>query len=713
MKKEKKVWVLTLLTLWLLRPELINAQQDTVRYLDGVTISGARIEQPIIEVPRSVTMINRSTIESSPYNSVGELLANEPGVSIVGVGQTPGTNQSLFLRGANSNQFAVLIDGNRITDPSSPNAVIDLSEISLTDVERVEIIRGGHSTLYGGSAIGGAINIITRKGNVPGFHGTATVQGGTFGKGAGSLNENISLSYGLKNGLYLNYSIFNQNVRGLNATEDTITTSGVYKTTDRDNFRKTDHYLKAGLVHGRWDLSVSGKIGTQHADIDDGAYNDDDNAFVSFDRNLINYGLTYKLNEKISLSYLGSWSKSKRINKNDSSLVDLQGNYDKTFFNGKYYGRLLTNEFVTRLSLKQLKGTIGVGQFTEQMNFDTYYFSNSFGFPYESEVNYDSIDTKTSTNYAFAQVTYETGDFGLTLGGRYSDHSKFGGNFTYEISPSYKLHEMLLYASFSSGFNAASLYQLYDPTKGWGAYTSKGNPGLKPEESASFELGLKKEFRDGSYFTVSAFTSRTKNAIEYVYLWQGGKPVAELGFADYAGDTYINVTEQTVKGIELSGLVKFSKFYLNANVTFMDGEVTMSPEDVDRAHTGDNHVQSYNYGAFLDQEYQTSTFQRRPMFTGTAELGYRFTENVNVFSVIRQTGQRYDVVYDETLGPYGALGRSEINSYTLFDAGVKWQLNKSWIISGKVENIFDQAYREILGFQTRGTSFYLKALFRW
>ena len=101
------------------------------------------------------------------------------------------------------------------------------------------------------------------------------------------------------------------------------------------------------------------------------------------------------------------------------------------------------------------------------------------------------------------------------------------------------------------------------------------------------------------------------------------------------------------------------------------------------------------------------------MFTGTAELGYRFTENVNVFSVIRQTGQRYDVVYDETLGPYGALGRSEINSYTLFDAGVKWQLNKSWIISGKVENIFDQAYREILGFQTRGTSFYLKALFRW
>jgi vitamin B12 transporter len=713
MKKETKVWVLTLMTLWWLSPKQINAQQDTVRYLDELTISGARIEQPIIEVPRSVTLINKSTIENSSFNSVGELLATQPGISIVGVNQTPGTNQSLFLRGANSNQFAVLIDGNRITDPSSPNAAIDLSEVSLTDVERIEIISGGHSTLYGGSAIGGAINIITKKGGTPGFHGTASIQGGTFGSSSGTLNENVALNYGFKSGVYLSYSLFNQNVRGLNATEDTIRTPGVYKTTDRDDFRKTDHYLKAGYSKEKWDIAVSSKFSDQDADIDDGAYNDDDNAFVKFNRFLLNYDLTYKLNDQWSLSYLGSLSKSERINRNDSSLVNFDGNYDKTYFNGEYDGKLLTNELIARLKGNRLKGTFGAGQFAEEMNFETYYYSNAFGFPYESKVNYDSIDTRTTTNYAFAQLGYDLGNFGITVGGRYSNHSKFGGNFTYEVSPSYKLNDMLLYASFSSGFNAPSLYQLYDQTRGFGAYTSKGNPGLKPEESVSFEIGIKKEFKSGSYFTASAFTSQTENAIEYVYLWQKGKPVEELGFAEYAGDTYINVTEQMVRGVEVTGHVMFSKFYLNGNVTFMDGEVRMSPGDIDADHTGDNYVQSYNYGVFLDTDFQTSTFQRRPMFTGTGELGYRFSDRFTVFSIVRQTGKRYDVVYDETLGPFGALGRSQINSFTLVDLGAQFRLNKSLTLSGKVDNIFDADYQEILGFQTRGTSAYLKVLYKW
>lgn len=245
MKKEKKVWVLTLLSLWWLTPNQTHAQQDSVRQLDELVITATRSEQRVIDVPRSITVIRREEIENTSHNSVGELLANHPGMFIVGTNQVPGTNQSLFLRGANSNQMVVLIDGMRITDPSTPSSTIDVAELSLAGVERIEIIRGAHSTVYGGSAVAGAINIVTRKQGKPGFHGLVNTQAAWYGKDALSTNTQASLQHVSKNGFYVSGSILRQDVRGLDATLDTIRDPSVYKTTDADNFRKTDGYVKA------------------------------------------------------------------------------------------------------------------------------------------------------------------------------------------------------------------------------------------------------------------------------------------------------------------------------------------------------------------------------------------------------------------------------------------------------------------------------------
>src|SRR5579871_4238086 len=167
----------------------VNAQTDSLRgrTLDEVVVSASRFDQKILETPRSVTVINSDVIRNSVYNSVGDLLAKQPGIYIVGSNQTPGTNQSLFMRGANSNQVLVLMDGVRITDPSSPNNAVDLSELSLTNVERIEIIEGAHSTIYGGGAIGGVINIITKKNSTAGLHGSGSVQTGTFGQQTSTL----------------------------------------------------------------------------------------------------------------------------------------------------------------------------------------------------------------------------------------------------------------------------------------------------------------------------------------------------------------------------------------------------------------------------------------------------------------------------------------------------------------------------------------------
>jgi vitamin B12 transporter len=716
MKKEKKVWALTLLAFWLLSPNPTNAQQQdslSVRTLDELTITGTRTEQPIIEVPRSVSVISRDVLEKSVYNSVADVLSAEAGIYIVGTTQTPGTNQSIFMRGANSNQVVVMVDGMKVSDPSSPNGAIDFSEISLTDVERIEIIRGSHSTLYGGSAIGGAINIITRKGGTEGFHGTATLQGGTFGHGSLASSGSVNAGYKSKGGWYLNGSFFRQKVEGLNATEDTITTADVYKTADKDEFDKMDSYLKTGYTGNKWDLFLAGKLSDQRADIDDRAYDDDDNAYLDFKRHFLEYFAAYNINNDFKVSLNGSYSKSRRYTENDSSVVSSANDYDGTYVDGTYRSRVLTNEVVLDYASQYVKTTFGLGDYRERMDFETFYFSNAFGFPFESEVNYDSIDVSASTSYAFGQISMDINQLNLRGGARFNHHSIAGDFLTFEVSPSYRMKNTLLYGSFSTGYNAPSLYQMFDPTFSSSPEITRGNLDLEAEKSMTWEVGIKKEFNSGSYVTVAAYTSTITNDIEYVYLWNKEVPVDELTFIDYIGDTYLNVSKQVVNGVEVSGKWKFKSFYLLGNLSALKGKITIDPADVATAETGGHHVQLYNYGSFLDEQVTVNSLARRPSFNAYLEAGGKITARLSVLSALRHTGSRNDVQYVSDAGPFGALGEKNVKEYNLLDIGANYELTKNFSINVKVENVTNEKYREIYGFQTRGRCAYAKLIFKW
>jgi vitamin B12 transporter len=684
--------------------------QDSLKQtlLHEVVISATRTEQPILEVPRSVSVISSQTIEKSLFNSVGELLSQQEGIYVVGGTQTPGSNQSLFMRGANSNQVVVMIDGKRITDPSSPNAVIDLSELSLTNVERIEVIRGSHSTLYGGSAIGGVVNIITKKGAAVGLHGNASLQGGSYGGGSGALSENVNLIYSLKNGFYVNASLFDQHVIGLDASQKKDLVPGTFATRDKDDFRKTDGQMKLGFKNKKWDTSVSYKKTDQRADIDAGAFADDDNYYVTFERNFLDYNIAYNLNDYWKVSLLGSYSDSERLSVNDSSVVDEDGDYDRSYFKGAYHGKIQTHEFQLNYEQGKIKALLGGGIYKEKMYFDTYYFSNAFG-PYESKVNYDSIDTSADTKYVFGQFQYSLEHFSILAGSWLSNHSRFGKNATIEFNPSYRMKNALIYGSVSGGYNAPSLYQLFDPTKDYGAYTTRGNKNLTPEKSISYEIGVKKEFNNGSFITLSGFKTSVKNSIEYIYLWNGAKAEADLDYTDYLGDTYMNIAKQTVKGLEMGTHIIISrKIYVQGNLSLMKGTVTAKASGLDIQATGGNHVQLYNYGTFLNTKFDRDVLARRPKVTANAQIGYSPISKLTLNLAYRYAGSRYDIAYDGTLGPFGALGQMKVNHYGLMDFGAALQVSKAIGISAKVENLWDKKYQEISGFRTRGRSGYIK-----
>ncbi|HEY9487045.1 MAG TPA: TonB-dependent receptor, partial [Chryseosolibacter sp.] len=493
----------------------LSQDSTKVTTLQEVVVSASRTEQPLIEIPRSVTVITAEEIRNSVHQSLGDLLNAQSGLYVVGANQTPGTNQNLFMRGSNSNQVAVLVDGVRITDASSPNAAIDLSEISLANVERIEVIRGSHSTIFGGAAVGGVINLITKGNSAEGFHGDVSWQVGIMDKPSWSSTENLNLTYRLRNGLYFAGSVFQQDVKGLNSAEPSGFSPSF--TSDRDDFRKTDASFKAGFRNENWDAGVSFKNVHQYTEIDDGAFSDDDNNYLVFDRKLLQHSVEYKIDPYLRVMLLSSFSDSERFYEDDSSRVS-PTTWDKTFSTGTYFGNLQTHEVQLNYKKKNAQGVVGAGLYREKMHFENYFYYNDPAFSFESEVNYDSLNPRTTTGYVYAQLVYAIGNVSMTGGARLSRHTTAGNFLTFELNPSYTFGELLLFGSLSTGFNAPSLYQLYDPSKNFSAYTTRGNPALEPERSLSIEVGIKKQFYSGSYLTASAYHTRVRNSIEYIYL---------------------------------------------------------------------------------------------------------------------------------------------------------------------------------------------------
>lgn len=686
--------------------------QDSVKttLLNEIVFSANRTPETLLNVPRSATVITSEELRQSPASSVADLLVRHEGLYIVGAGQTPGSNQSVYLRGANSNQVVIMIDGKRINDPSTPNAVTDLSELSLAAIDRIEIIRGSHTTTFGGAAIGGVINIITSRPARDGLTGSAIIQGAAYGEKAFGLTGQLDLRYGARNGFQALASISDQRVNGLDAS---LERGEGYQANDKDGFNKTDYYVKAGFDREKVDAWVSWKQARQEADIDNGAFQDDDNNLLAFDRDLLDYQAAYTINQKWRITALGAITRTLRVNENDSSVVDDAGTYDHAYFKGSYRGRGATNELQLNYSGKNISAMFGSGAYYERMSFDSYYFSNAFGFPFELRTNYDTIRSSATTAYLFGKLSWQGEKAGITIGSRLSHHSLFGTNATWEVSPSLKVTNGLVYASISTGFNAPSLYQLYDPGFDYGAVTTRGNRSLEPETSLSAEVGFKRDFSDGSWITVSAFRTDTRNAIEYIFLWDGGVAVDDLTFSEYRGDTYINASRQTVAGTEVSGKAFLSdKFSLLANLTYQHGVIRAEEDDVDREKIGENHVQLYNHGVFLSDNMREDELPRRPRLLANATMTYSPGAKASFNLAYRLAGTRFDSAYDPTIGPFGALAGEKVGQYSLVDAGAAIRFMENFTTSLRVENIFDEKYSEISGYRTRGRTIYLRLVYQ-
>ncbi len=661
------------------------AQKDTSRTssLDEVVITATKFPIKTSATGKVVTVITQQQLEQSGGKDLAQILTEQTGLYVNGANSNYGKDKSIYLRGASVAYTLITIDGVPVYDASGIGGNFDIRNLSVNLVERIEILKGSQSTLYGSDAIAGVINIITKKGDkaTKPLGGNALVSYGsnnTVNANAGINGKTKSINY------YAGYSYLKTD--GINEANSTSANA------DKDGYKQQSFQAGFGVQAAKNILiSPYFRYTSLKGSLDQGAFVDE--LDYTYTQKSLQTGLKSELTfGKTKLNVLYNYNKVEREYIDDSTLS--QNGFDK-YSRGSYKG---TEHFVDAYANfglgKYTKLTVGADFRTSKTTQD-YLSLGSFG-PYATSLNTDSIKQNQVSIYAAANFSNNK-NFNVEVGGRYNNHSTYGGNGVFNINPSYQVDdEIKVFANVSSAYRTPSLYQLY---------SEYGNKSLKPEVAFSAELGLEHYFEDKAIKTqVVVFSRNVKDVIFF--------------YTDYTTyqSKYINQDKQKDLGVEFDASFKLAKnTTLKTSYTFVDGNI------------------STKTGAGKDTTF--NNLLRRPKHTFGLNLASQITKRLFASANLSWFGERKDAYFDNNTFTTTYV---TLNSYALLDIYAEYGFIvkkyqqpptnffnnlyfsvASFFSSHKVRafinarNIANSKYTEISGFNTLGTNIYfgLKAQF--
>ena len=533
---KKQFLIVSVLVCLIANTNVFSQQKnEEVESLNEVVITATKFATNKKNVGKIVYQISQKTIANSQGKTIVDLLNDIPGVEINGNFSTKGQNLGYYIRGGRNRQVAILIDGVNVNDPSSFNGDFDLRQIDINQVEKIEVLKGASSTLYGTGAATGVINIILKQASKDRFSGSLNT---SVGSNNSSENNNLSAEEYTTNFNFngtlgkLNYLMaLNANgSSGLSAAEST--TSSQF---EEDNFARQNVLVKLNYaVNDNFKVGLLSSYDEFSTDFD--GFDFDPVTFASIpaerDNNL------KSIQKRIGLN--ADYTYNNGMLKFRTFITDINRTETPSynFFNGEVYGFDVYNNYAFSNAFSFLVGI--TSQYQDMIQ------RTSFSTIEEGAGKQHFYDPYLSLNFTSAS------GFNLNLGGRLNIHSEYGNNFVYNINPSYNFkiqeHPVKLFASYSTAFITPTLSEIFTKLPSINE--------LLPEENVTIEGGFDITLSDVLTINATYFQREETN---------------KIGYDPASFQTINDLGNFSAKGFETEITYTFSKnLKLLANYTFID-----------------------------------------------------------------------------------------------------------------------------------------------
>jgi vitamin B12 transporter len=620
-------------------PAVAQQSPDTT-VLRPVVVSATRVPIDRQSAPASVTVLQGDELRSRGITTVSDALATVPGLAVVQSGSF-GATTALFARGGESDYVKVLIDGVPL---NSPGGAFDFANLTMDNLDRIEIVRGPASVVYGSDAITGVVQLFTRRGTgAP--RGYADLRGGSFGTMEGSAGVAGGTSR-------IGYSL------GASSRE----TDGIHDFNNGFRNQTWSSRLSFTPAVAAIDLMARRTDATYHFPTDGSGFAVDSNAVRREHRTVLGLDATRHLTRALDLRLIGG---ATRVDGSSDNQPDSPG--DSAGFYGRDNARTERRSLDVRADYCVDRGTtISLGASTERQQIRSTSESQFQRFP-ASTAGFAAHRTTDAVygqiiGAALRRLTY-------TLSGRVDDDATYGTFVTGRASLAAQLAQNAsVRAAVGNAFKAPAFEETFSST------FTVGNPDLDPERTTSWEVSGEYRVRGRVVVSATYFDQKFRDLIQYVF---GDESTEFRG-------TNANLGSASARGMELEARApRVGSFDLGANITLLRTRVTDAGNGA--------------FGTFVDGE----RLLRRPSRTAAFNADYRFSGASKVGAAVRMTGTRDDRDFSNDV-------RVELPSYTLLDLSGELALQKlssaltPVMLTARVENVFDREYQSAFGFDASG-----------
>lgn len=627
-------------------PTVVGAQQADTARIAPTVVTATRVPMSAASSPATVSVVTGEDLRLRGVTTIVDALRSLPGVQFAQSGGE-GSNSSLFLRGGESKYVKVLVDGVPVNDPGGS---FDFGTLSVDDVERIELVRGPASVLYGADAVTGVIQIFTRRG-----HGapTASVSARAGSYDSRDLDGNVSGALG--NGDY-SLGLARHDTRGIYAFN-----SGYGNT------------VLSGSTHLMLDPRTDLRVNLRYSDYvfhyptDGGGQVVDSNAFRSQDRTTVGLDLGRFWVPRIEtrLDVTSNGTAGGTDDRPDTPSSSGWESLDRTRRRG---ADLRTNVGLAPATTL----TVGAQAEQEDQRSETQVLFGTF----EST---DVFHAVRHNDAAYAQLlTTVANDVSLTGGARLDHNQQFGSFGTYRVGGNWRLlPDTRLRASVGTAFREPSFFENYAT-----GYVT-GNPGLVPERSLAWEAAISETLLDGGVTaTVTHFAQRFHNMIDYT------------GDTTSCGFSYCNVARADANGTEFELAAEVvPALRLAANLTHLDTKVLNPGFDTSSA------------GLYL----RGQQLIRRPTTSWNASATYR-TGRGGLDAQLTYVGKRADRDYTQyPAAPVADPAYTLVDLGGELPVASLAAGHPAAALTLRVENLFDTTYQSIYNFPMPRRSIYAGA----